>query len=118
MINLLGNTIKFTDEGKVTVKVGLESLEKKRALLYFQVHDTGIGIHHDKQEMIFESFTQADLNTTRRYGGTGLGLPISRQLVELMDGRLWLESDPGNGTTFHFTVLLEITKASPKKNRP
>jgi signal transduction histidine kinase/CheY-like chemotaxis protein len=102
--NLVGNAIKFTDHGEVELSVKAESIEDGRARLHFSVRDTGIGIPQAKQKSIFESFSQADSATTRRYGGTGLGLTISSLLLELMGGRIWLESEPGAGSCFHFTV--------------
>ena len=105
LMNLLSNAIKFTDTGSVTVAVRRdETLEDGRLSLAFSVEDTGIGVPRDKQELIFESFRQADGDISRRFGGTGLGLAISRRLVALMDGRLWLDSEPGRGSTFHFTA--------------
>ncbi len=108
LVNLVGNAIKFTSEGSVTVDVLQEQRVGDQLLVHFQVCDTGIGIPHDKQESIFESFSQADTSTTRNFGGTGLGLAISAQLVELMEGRIWLESEPGQGSAFHFTTLLPV----------
>jgi PAS domain S-box-containing protein len=104
--NLVGNAIKFTEHGEVNVRVERESEEERRACLHFRVQDTGIGIPVGSQTRIFEAFAQADTSTTRRYGGTGLGLTISRRLVEMMGGRIWLESTPGKGSAFHFTVWL------------
>jgi two-component system, sensor histidine kinase and response regulator len=106
LTNLAGNAIKFTHHGEVTLRVEVESETEEEILLHFRVIDTGIGIAPDKQSKIFEPFEQADGSTTRKYGGTGLGLSISEKLVHLMNGRLWLESEPGKGTTFHFTARL------------
>jgi PAS domain S-box-containing protein len=106
VVNLVGNAIKFTEHGEVNVRVERESEEERRACLHFRVQDTGIGIPVESQTEIFDAFVQADSSTTRRYGGTGLGLTISRRLVEMMGGRLWLESAPGKGAAFHFTVWL------------
>ncbi len=106
LLNVLGNAVKFTNEGEVVLRVRTESDEDApgRQLLHFSVSDTGIGIPADKLQHIFEAFTQADSSTTRRFGGTGLGLAIALRLVELMNGRLWVESEVGKGSTFHFTV--------------
>jgi PAS domain S-box-containing protein len=106
--NLAGNAIKFTNAGRVSVRVRAESVEGSRVTLCFSVADTGIGIPPDKHRLIFEPFTQADGSTTRKFGGTGLGLSISSGLVELMDGRIWVESELGQGSTFHFTITLEL----------
>jgi signal transduction histidine kinase/ActR/RegA family two-component response regulator len=106
--NLVGNAIKFTDEGGVFVRVRLEeNAHESSVRLVFSVADTGIGIPPEKQRLIFESFVQADGSTTRRYGGTGLGLSISSRLARLMDGRLWVESDLGRGSTFYFSAQIE-----------
>ncbi len=102
VVNLVSNAIKFTDHGEVVLQVRMESQTEKEIVLRFTVTDTGIGIPADKQQMIFAPFTQADNSATRRYGGTGLGLTISFQLVELMGGRLSVESQEGKGSTFHF----------------
>ncbi|MCD4699337.1 MAG: response regulator [Phycisphaerae bacterium] len=104
MTNLLGNAIKFTKRGSITVSVRVDSDDAKEAQLSFAVIDTGIGISPDKQSSIFEPFEQADGSSTRRYGGTGLGLAISAQLVEMMGGRISVESREGQGSTFQFTV--------------
>jgi signal transduction histidine kinase/CheY-like chemotaxis protein len=104
IINLVGNSIKFTDAGEVTVKASVESSDGHLATLHFAVTDTGIGIPSEKQQVIFEAFGQADSSTSRRYGGTGLGLTISSRLVEAMGGRMWVESEVGKGSTFHFTL--------------
>jgi PAS domain S-box-containing protein len=106
LVNLVGNAIKFTERGEVDVRVERESEKEGRECLRFTVQDTGIGIPVESQARIFDAFAQADTSTTRRYGGTGLGLTISRRLVEMMGGRIWLESTPGKGTSFHFTVWL------------
>ncbi|HEX5227747.1 MAG TPA: PAS domain S-box protein [Bryobacteraceae bacterium] len=117
--NLAGNAVKFTNQGKVTVQVRLESLDasldESKATLWISVADTGIGVPLEKQRQIFEPFTQADGSTTRKYGGTGLGLSISSGLVELMGGRMWLESEPGRGSTFNFTLPLELAEARRTK---
>jgi PAS domain S-box-containing protein len=106
VVNLVGNAIKFTERGAVSVRVERESEEEGRVCLHFRVEDTGIGIPVESQTRIFEAFSQADSSTTRRYGGTGLGLTISRRLVEMMGGRIWLESTPGKGSAFHFTAWM------------
>ncbi len=108
LVNLLGNAVKFTNEGRISLKVQLGSVEEDFAQLHFSVEDTGIGIPAEKLECIFEAFTQADGTTARRYGGTGLGLTISRQLAYMMGGHLWAESVPGQGSTFHFTARFGI----------
>ena len=113
LVNLVGNAIKFTDEGEVALKVQLELEEGNRVRLHFVVSDTGIGIAQNKLESIFESFAQADTSTTREYGGTGLGLTISRRLIELMGGTIWIESELGVGSHFHFTLLLDRSEAKP-----
>ena len=105
--NLIGNSIKFTEKGSVILKVIPENREDNRVKLHFMVIDTGIGIPADKQETIFSSFSQADASITRQFGGTGLGLTICKQLVEMMGGKIWLECNEGQGTTFHFTVILD-----------
>ncbi|HET6215706.1 MAG TPA: ATP-binding protein [Acidobacteriaceae bacterium] len=108
LLNLLGNALKFTVEGKVGLKVVADSFEPKLSILHFIVSDSGVGIAPEKLDMIFDSFSQADASTTRHFGGTGLGLTISRRLVEMMGGRMWVESEPGVGSQFHFTVRLGI----------
>jgi PAS domain S-box-containing protein len=108
LLNLVGNAIKFTDEGEVAVNVLVDQRTTDDVWLRFTVRDTGIGIPEDKQWEIFGAFVQADASTTRRYGGTGLGLAISTQLVEMMDGRMWLDSEPGKGSQFHFVARFEI----------
>ncbi len=108
IVNLVGNAIKFTAQGEVAVRVERESQTPERVDLHFAVTDTGIGISDDQQELIFEAFTQANGSSTRQYGGTGLGLTISKQLVEMMGGRIWVESAMTQGSTFHFTVTLNV----------
>lgn len=110
LVNLIGNSIKFTPKGSVRVKVIPKNIEGNQLALHFMVIDTGIGISADKQESIFSSFSQAELSTTRDFGGTGLGLTICKQLVGLMGGEIWVESNVKQGTTFHFTVVLEQGK--------
>ena len=111
LVNLLGNAIKFTENGEVNLKVHNVTTDenKRQCQLEFAVHDTGIGIADEHKERLFEAFTQADASSTRKYGGTGLGLTISRRLTELMDGKIWFESEKGKGSTFFFTITLPIT---------
>jgi two-component system, sensor histidine kinase and response regulator len=106
IVNLFGNAIKFTEAGEVVLSVSLEHLAEDNVELRFTVRDTGLGIPEDKLDRIFQPFEQADGTTTRRYGGTGLGLAISTKLVDMMGGRIWVESRPGFGSKFHFTVKL------------
>ena len=113
LLNVMGNAVKFTSRGEVVLSVTVEAIAAGAAKLHFVVADTGIGIPPEKQAQIFEAFTQADSSTTRRYGGTGLGLAIALRLVELMGGRMWVESEPGRGSTFHFTAVFE-TPLSPR----
>jgi PAS domain S-box-containing protein len=110
LLNLVGNAVKFTDRGEVGVEVTVAEWGGDDVLLRCTVRDTGIGVPEDKQWQIFGAFVQADASTTRRYGGTGLGLTISSQLVEMMGGRLWLESKPGAGSRFHFVVRLDLPR--------
>ena len=121
LTNLVANALKFTEHGHVFVNVREESHAERSTKLHFTVTDTGIGIPADKHEAIFEAFRQADGSTTRRFGGTGLGLTISATLVRMMGGRLWVESEPGTGSTFHFTVALDVTdmpEAVPAGSHP
>ena len=109
LLNLVNNAIKFTAAGEVVVRARLQELSDGVATLCFSVHDTGIGIPPEKQRLVFEAFAQADSSTTRRFGGTGLGLTICAELVRLMGGRIWLDSIPGEGSTFHFTLRLPVS---------
>ncbi len=119
LINLVGNAVKFTERGSVTASVGLDPGDSGGRLLHFSVADTGIGIRPELAESIFTDFTQADASTTRRYGGSGLGLAIAKRLVAMMDGRIWVESEPGRGSTFHFTIRFEPRKGdSVRTDRP
>jgi PAS domain S-box-containing protein len=121
LVNLVGNAIKFTPRGEIELRVSLpqESPQLSELTLHFSVRDTGIGIEPAKQKRIFDAFAQADVSTTRQYGGTGLGLSISSQLVEMMNGRLWLESEPQMGSTFHFTANVQrATEVAGEQARP
>lgn len=118
IVNLVSNAVKFTEEGTVTVTVEQESSAAGPDLLRFSVADTGIGIRADKQQLIFEPFGQADNSTTRRYGGTGLGLTICLQLVTLMEGRIWVESEPGKGSAFRFVIPLPAIASAPETPEP
>jgi two-component system sensor histidine kinase/response regulator len=111
LINLVGNSIKFTDHGEIALKVQALSCGDSSLTLQFTVSDSGIGIAPEKLKVIFDPFTQADTSTTRKFGGTGLGLTISTRLVEMMGGKIWVESEVGQGTSFHFTVSLGIAEA-------
>ena len=118
VVNLVGNAIKFTESGEVVLNASVESRTNADVVLHFSVTDTGIGIPQEKQEAIFEAFAQGDASTTRKYGGTGLGLSISSQLSELMGGRIWLESEPGRGSAFHFTVRLGLQTSAISDQKP
>jgi CheY-like chemotaxis protein len=131
LMNLVGNAVKFTDKGEVFVTVEVASAAPYQAPvshplpegegvfeLHFVVTDTGIGIPKGKQEIIFESFVQADGSMTRRYGGTGLGLAICSQLVKLMGGRIWVESELGHGSSFHFIITFRADQPSPGEEKP
>ena len=106
-INICTNALKFTESGSVNLDVTLKSKDDKKILLLFAIKDTGIGISKDVQEHIFDSFSQADGSITRKYGGTGLGLSISKLIVKMMGGNIWLQSEPGKGSTFYFTVEVQ-----------
>ena len=108
LINLVSNAIKFTEECEIVVRVAADEESEVSTLLHFSVSDTGIGIPPDRIQAVFEAFTQADNSTTRKHGGTGLGLTITRRLVEMMGGRIWVEPRPGSGSVFHFTTQLGI----------
>jgi len=114
LINLISNAIKFTEEGEVSLSVRMQDAPvdgEEECVLYFVVQDTGVGIPQNKLDSIFDSFTQADTSTTRRFGGTGLGLTICKRLVELMGGQIWVESEVDSGTRFHFTIKVNIGPA-------
>jgi signal transduction histidine kinase/DNA-binding response OmpR family regulator len=108
IVNLVGNAVKFTLHGEIVVRVERDLNADVQPVLHFSIADTGIGIPPEKQRQIFEPFTQADGSTTRMFGGTGLGLTISNRLVQLMGGHLWVESQHGKGSTFHFVTKLEV----------
>ena len=108
LLNLCDNAIKFTPQGGLTVRAYREPMADATETWHFEVSDTGIGIPAEKQTLIFEAFSQADASTTREFGGTGLGLTISSRLVRLMGGRMWVHSESGRGSTFHFTVQLDV----------
>jgi signal transduction histidine kinase/CheY-like chemotaxis protein/ligand-binding sensor domain-containing protein/HPt (histidine-containing phosphotransfer) domain-containing protein len=117
ILNLVGNALKFTERGEVVLEVNPQEITANQIILHFGIRDTGIGIPPEKQAVVFEAFAQADSSTTRKYGGTGLGLAISIRLVEAMGGRIWLESEVGKGSTFHFTSTFQPStegKAVPR----
>ncbi len=118
VVNLVGNAIKFTESGEVVLNASVESKSSEDVVVHFSVTDTGIGIPAAKQKQIFEAFSQADSSTTRKFGGTGLGLSISSQLSELMDGRIWVESEVGRGSTFHFTARFGLQPAAIEAPEP
>ncbi len=107
LVNLLSNAVKFTERGQVVVTVSAAPVDDRQYEVTFAVRDTGIGIPEDRMECLFESFSQVDASHSRRFGGTGLGLAISKRLVELMEGRIWVESEPRRGSTFYFTMRAE-----------
>jgi CheY-like chemotaxis protein len=114
--NLLGNALKFTSEGEVSVRVTSDGHAGEGRMLHFVVADTGVGIPIEKQKVIFEAFAQADRSTTRKFGGTGLGLTISSHLVKMLGGSIWVESEPGRGSRFHFTA--QVGKGLGEPARP
>ncbi|MFZ0314195.1 MAG: PAS domain S-box protein [Candidatus Korobacteraceae bacterium] len=110
LVNLVGNAIKFTQQGSVAVRAACNALAADRVELLFEISDTGIGVPPEKHATIFEGFTQSDGSSTRKYGGTGLGLAISSHLVQLMHGKIWVESNPGQGSIFRFTIQLPVAE--------
>jgi PAS domain S-box-containing protein len=114
LVNLLGNAAKFTDEGEVVLSVRAEPRHDSRIELSFSVRDTGMGIPREAMSRLFQSFSQVDSSTTRRFGGTGLGLVISKRLAELMGGHMWVESEVGKGSTFHFAIVVEPLESKPR----
>jgi len=116
LMNLIGNAIKFTERGGISATLALDTPDKHdgRTAVRFTIADTGIGIPRERQQLVFEPFTQVDMSTTRKYGGTGLGLTICSQLVGLMGGRIWVESEPGVGSTFAFVVPFGAAPESPE----
>jgi two-component system sensor histidine kinase/response regulator len=116
LVNLLGNAIKFTDRGEVILHAEVEQKQDYSIELHFTIRDTGIGVAKEKQQVIFDSFVQAEGSSRRRYGGTGLGLTISARLVAMMNGRIWLESEPGQGSTFHFTAKFGLPRPVGEKS--
>src|SRR5260370_40338441 len=104
LVNVVDSAVKFTCEGGIAVDLSLLDASAGRATLQFVVRDTGIGIAPEKHRSIFEAFEQADSSTTREYGGSGLGLAISSRILDLMDGRMWVESEPGRGSAFYWTA--------------
>jgi PAS domain S-box-containing protein len=113
LVNLVGNSVKFTERGEIEALVTIEARAEARVCLRFSVRDTGIGIPVEKREKIFAPFEQVDASTTRKFGGTGLGLSIVTELVHLMGGRIWLDSELGRGSTFHFTAWLGEEARAP-----
>ena len=120
LTNLVSNAIKFTDRGSVAIEVSVAGPARERVCLHFRVIDTGVGIPHDKQDLIFQAFEQVRGSSPRPYGGTGLGLTISKVLVEMMQGRIWVESDPGHGSKFHFTAWFDAQASTSARanNQP
>jgi PAS domain S-box-containing protein len=117
LINLTNNAVKFTDSGEIVVSTELVNKNPDSVTLKFSVSDTGIGLTEEQTARLFQSFTQADTSTTRRYGGTGLGLTICKRLTEMMGGRIWVESEPGKGSTFSFTADFGLTREKARKKK-
>jgi PAS domain S-box-containing protein len=117
LMNLIGNAIKFTDQGGVEIKIGKNFKDKEKVTLHCSVKDTGVGLSKEKQKMIFDPFSQADGSTSRKFGGTGLGLTISKSFIEMMNGRIWVESEQGKGCTFHFLIDLKIDQTSNREDK-
>ena len=118
LINLANNAVKFTARGSVTISVSLDSRDADQARLHFVVADTGIGLSPEDKARLFTPFSQADSSITRRFGGTGLGLALAKELVTLMGGEIWCESELGRGSSFHFTVSLKLGRqAKPEEGR-
>ncbi len=116
LLNLSNNAVKFTDHGEIVIGVEAVAAAAGAVELHFWVRDTGIGLTPEQQRRMFQSFSQADASTTRKYGGSGLGLAISKRLVEMMQGRIWVESEPGRGSTFHFQVRIACqTESKPRR---
>jgi signal transduction histidine kinase/CheY-like chemotaxis protein/HPt (histidine-containing phosphotransfer) domain-containing protein len=118
LVNLIGNAIKFTQKGEVVVRAEAEPMDGGRVRIHFSVRDTGIGIPRQRQQEIFKSFTQADCSSTRRFGGTGLGLAICSRLVAMMGGHIRVDSEPGEGSTFHFTAVFAMSNAAAQRQFP
>jgi signal transduction histidine kinase/CheY-like chemotaxis protein len=118
LLNLLSNAIKFTEKGEVQLSVRREVDEQQQEWLRFAVRDTGVGIAAEAQKHVFDAFSQEDSSTTRKFGGTGLGLSISSRLIDLMGGRIWLDSEAGRGSTFHFTLPCRVAEAAPACQLP
>src|SRR5262249_30234486 len=111
LLNLLGNAMKFTERGGISIEVAFEAMVEGLARLRVSIQDTGIGIPNEKAGNLFQPFSQVDASAARVHGGTGLGLSLGDRLVRLMGGRIWFESEPGRGSTFHFTLALPVDAA-------